>query len=255
MIFDYGAWVAMADRLAADPIDLACVSYSESGMRPNAANDGPPATPWHASGLIQFMSPTLNGLGWKVGYQAFRLLTIEQQIPFVERYFTPYKGKLTARWLAYVATFVPASLDAARAGGPDFVLVEKGGRLGWAYEANARAFDENHDFKIQGQELDDAIGRNCHGARWEEIHAGIRQAQGLEPLTVPEPAAYPVGSIAWVQSALHGLGYDTGPIDNANGTLTRRAVIAYQTANELTPDGIVGPNTRASLLAHGTVIA
>jgi uncharacterized protein (TIGR02594 family) len=50
-----------------------------------------------------------------------------------------------------------------------------------------------------------------------------------------------------VQVRLKELGLDPGPIDGAWGPRTRAAVIRFQTGRGLTPDGIVGPVTRAVL--------
>jgi len=46
-----------------------------------------------------------------------------------------------------------------------------------------------------------------------------------------------------VQSLLNRIGYDAGPVDGFYGTSTTQAVMAYQRANGLVPDGIVGPST------------
>lgn len=248
----YPKWVAMAERLEAAPLDLACVAFSESGMYARAANDGPPGKraeeQYHASGLIQFMGPTLRILGWTYGYQAFRALTADAQLPYVERYFRSYIGRLTSRALVYTATFVPGSLVDAQRGGPDFVLVQKDGRLGWAYSANARAFDANGDYKITVQELENAIARNCVGPRWNEIEVRLRQAQGLEPAPpATDPGGFDLTTVIGVQKALDALGFHPGPVDGAPGTLTRSAVAAFQSSHRLSVDGIVGPITRQAL--------
>lgn len=248
----YDLWVSMAGRLMANPVDLACVAYSESGMRANASNDGPPgkapSLQYHASGLIQFMEPTLRNVGWTYGYTAFRTLTADAQLPYMERYLSAYKSFLDSRALAYVATFVPSSLQAARDGGDNFVLVQKGGRLGWAYEANARAFDQNKDYRITVGELDAAIERNCRGPRWEAIMARLHKALGTEP---PAPATDPgvadLGTTLGIQKALRRLGYDPGPVDGIPGPLTRAALVAFQEALELPRDAVAGPLTRAAL--------
>lgn len=54
-------------------------------------------------------------------------------------------------------------------------------------------------------------------------------------------------NIADIQTALAARGFDPGPIDNILGPLTRKAIIAFQAANGLLADGIVGPQTRAAL--------
>ena len=50
-----------------------------------------------------------------------------------------------------------------------------------------------------------------------------------------------------IQTVLKQLGYYTGAIDGIYGTGTRNAVIAFQKANGLTADGIVGKNTLSAL--------
>jgi peptidoglycan hydrolase-like protein with peptidoglycan-binding domain len=50
-----------------------------------------------------------------------------------------------------------------------------------------------------------------------------------------------------VQTALAALGFDPGKVDGKDGPNTQKAVREYQARNNLSVDGIVGPNTRASL--------
>jgi putative peptidoglycan binding protein len=52
-----------------------------------------------------------------------------------------------------------------------------------------------------------------------------------------------------LQTALAELGYDPGPIDGDYGPLTQAAVVQFQTAQGLEPDGVVGPQTTAALNA------
>ena len=52
-----------------------------------------------------------------------------------------------------------------------------------------------------------------------------------------------------VQTALSRLGFSPGPIDGAWGPKTRAAVVAFQRAKGLSPDGVVGPKTIAALQA------
>ncbi len=52
---------------------------------------------------------------------------------------------------------------------------------------------------------------------------------------------------AALQRALLSAGYDPGPIDGTYGEQTEEAVIAFQEANDLAVDGVVGPDTAAAL--------
>lgn len=52
-----------------------------------------------------------------------------------------------------------------------------------------------------------------------------------------------------LQQRLVDLGHLAGAVDGDFGPVTERAVIAFQTAQGLTPDGIVGPKTQAVLAA------
>lgn len=55
-----------------------------------------------------------------------------------------------------------------------------------------------------------------------------------------------------IQQRLTALGYNPGPLDGVWGPTTRKAVIAFQTAKKLSPDGVVGPKTLAALNAAAT---
>lgn len=54
-------------------------------------------------------------------------------------------------------------------------------------------------------------------------------------------------NVASVQQQLAQRGFDPGAIDGINGPRTTAAIKAFQTANGLDPDGVVGPLTRAAL--------
>ena len=55
-------------------------------------------------------------------------------------------------------------------------------------------------------------------------------------------------TIKQIQCLLTYLGYDPGPIDGLDGTNTRDAVKAFQAAESLTVDGVVGAQTEKALL-------
>ncbi len=73
----------------------------------------------------------------------------------------------------------------------------------------------------------------------------------LPPPQLPPPDTTQHGEhdTAWLQHALNTLKVEGTPLveDGNFGRRTRFAVIAYQTANGLTPDGIAGPLTTAQL--------
>lgn len=66
----------------------------------------------------------------------------------------------------------------------------------------------------------------------------------------PTPATVRQGDsgegVRAVQQALAGLGYDVG-VDGNFGAQTAAAVVAFQTASGLEPDGVVGPATHVAL--------
>lgn len=50
-------------------------------------------------------------------------------------------------------------------------------------------------------------------------------------------------SIRQIQTALKNAGFYRGPIDGKTGTQTKEAIKAFQRANNLKPDGVVGKQT------------
>lgn len=78
-------------------------------------------------------------------------------------------------------------------------------------------------------------------------------AQSATPAAPMLPAA-PVklgdhgNKVKELQRALRSLGYAVGTIDGVFGASTQNALTAFQTAHHLTPDGVLGPATRAELL-------
>lgn len=233
-----------------DPFDAAGTWMSESGLFTKAHNIN-----GDASGIFQAMPATLKGMGYRpelgdndsARAAAFRAESFQVQIRWAQRYYTPYKGKLKNKAAFYVATFLPADIDYAMSGTADTVLVQKDGRRGWAYSANA-GFDENHDLKITVGELEDAIDRACRGPRWEEFNERLSAQLKITPLNVVQPFPYDLGTVLGLQEALLKIGWNPGPLDGVPGPLTRSALMGYQKSRGLQVDGIMGPNSRASII-------
>ena len=262
-------------KIGCKVIDLAGVIFSESGARPAAHNKSPgtvrdkvtkeirPSRPeerYNAVGLIQFMPATLKGLQWRDGYEAFKHLSASQQVPYMIAYYQPWQktgAPFDSAGRLYQATFLPGTLATSKA--PDDVLTARGGRLGWAYEAN-QVFDANGDGAITIGELTEAVHRNARGPRWLELlgRLGVDVAE-LEAGDDDDLSAALEGgegeievflrSVRGVQLALTKLGYSVGEhgIDNFYGRDTRAAVLKFQADHELAVDGRVGKITRGEL--------
>lgn len=230
----FGKLRDVSSRLGCEPVNLLSVMMSESGVKAKAHNPN-----GDASGLIQFIPKTLANLGWPNGQAAFRQLSAEEQLPYVEKYFSPYISKgLTSAARLYQATFLPATLNLGS--DPDTVISESGGINSFVYNPN-KLFDTNKDQKITVGGLQEAIDRNTHGGRWNEI---VSRFNG-EPID----ETIDLFTIYGVQQALIDLGYDPGMVDGIDGPKTQKAVMEFQGDEGLDIDGIVGPNTRAAFAA------
>lgn len=138
----YPAMASYADEIArvaaAIGIDagwLANVINFESGGNPQARNKYSNAT-----GLIQFMPSTASRLGTSV--DALYGMSGRSQMPWVERYFTPFKGKLRSQEDVYMAVFYPAYIGQPDKAFPAKVVAVNPGIFtprDYAAKANARA--------------------------------------------------------------------------------------------------------------------
>lgn len=84
-----------------------------------------------------------------------------------------------------------------------------------------------------------------------------RQTAPTTTQTPPQTVALPAATlklgdhgnaVKQLQRALRSLGFTVGTIDGVFGPSTQRALIAFQTAHHLGPDGVLGPATRVALL-------
>lgn len=93
----------IAGRLHVKPEWLLAVMKNESGMSTTARNPNGGAT-----GLIQFMPSTARGLGTTT--EALSQMSAVQQLDYVEKFYSPFKGRFQSGADLYLATFWPAAL-------------------------------------------------------------------------------------------------------------------------------------------------
>jgi hypothetical protein len=86
---------------------LLVVMYKESTIQPTAKNVQQGRL--IAAGLIQFLAKTAKGLGTDIN----SILTMGylDQLKLVEKYYTPFKGKIKSYADLYLVTFFPAALN------------------------------------------------------------------------------------------------------------------------------------------------
>ena len=113
-------------RLRMAPGSLLAVMRFETGgtfdpAERNRAGSG-------ATGLIQFMPSTAKGLGTST--DALAKMSAEDQLDYVEKYLTPYKGKMTTLKDAYMSVLYPKAI-----GKPEWYPLFTSGTK--AYEQNA----------------------------------------------------------------------------------------------------------------------
>jgi Transglycosylase SLT domain len=157
----------VSGRIGCQPEELLAVMMSESSVWARAQNPHGQAT-----GLIQIMPANLPGVGWTAGPDAFRQLSAEDQMPYVERYYRPWvhHGLHTAARL-YQSTFLPATLATVTTS--EGVLAAPGGPYPDAYKWNHEALDVNHDGQITLGDLEARLANVRSGPRWNAIMARL----------------------------------------------------------------------------------
>ena len=91
---------AIAKRLKTEPAWLLNVMASESSFNPTARNGLPGQT---ASGLLQFIESTARSIGTTT--EAIRRMSPVEQLRLVEKYLTPFRGRLNSLADVYLAVF------------------------------------------------------------------------------------------------------------------------------------------------------
>src|SRR5499426_3880777 len=96
-------WIELqgvAERLKTQPEWLLNVMACESLLNPSARNSLPGQT---ASGLLQFIEATARSMGTTTA--AIRRMNPVEQLRLVERYLTPFRGRLKSLADVYMAVF------------------------------------------------------------------------------------------------------------------------------------------------------
>lgn len=122
---DWFRWrlVGIGRELNIDADYLATIMSAESGFNPAATNVHTEAT-----GLIQFMPETAKRLGTTVG--ELRMMSAEDQLVFVKKFYSHFAGRLRNVGDAYMATFMPKYV-----GSPGNTVLFSQGQLGYAQNA------------------------------------------------------------------------------------------------------------------------
>ena len=146
-------WVelqAIAKRIETEPAWLLNVMASESLFDPKARNGLPGQT---ASGLLQFIESTAQSLGTTT--EAIRRMSPVEQLRLVEKYLTPFRGRLNSLADVYLAVFRGFIIE----GGEASVVapLNKSNKERRIYSLN-RWLDFNGDGKITKGELALAAG-------------------------------------------------------------------------------------------------
>ncbi len=157
------AVVEVARRLEMDPNHLMAIMHFETGGTFDPAIRNPYT---RAVGLIQFLPSTARILG--TTDEALAEMTAVEQLGWVERYLSPFTGRLTTLDDAYMAVLYPAAVGAS----PDFVLFRSG----------TATFDRNPGLDRDGD------GLVTRGEAGELIRRVLRRGRG-EPDAGAEPGA------------------------------------------------------------------
>ena len=141
---------AISSRLGINPDWLMIVMKFETGgaFTATVTNAGSGAV-----GLIQFIASTATDLG--TTQAKLKAMTAVQQLDFVEKYLTPYKGKMIDVYSTYLAVFAPAYL-----GKPDTQVVYSSSAttaLGKQRYALNKGLDTNKDGNITIWEIKQVI--------------------------------------------------------------------------------------------------
>lgn len=163
-------------ELGCDPADMLLVMMNESDARANALNKN-----GGASGLIQVMPANFKWLGILDG-ESFRSLTPYHQLPYVRRYFSGHKGKLSSPTAVYMAVFVPAWIR--HSDEPEWIIARKGTPI---YDWNT-GFDTEKRGDIRVRDLTRALEKHRTRPRYVELVTRLRRLMPATPVPPDEAA-------------------------------------------------------------------
>ncbi len=135
---------AVATRLGFEPNWMLHVMHAESRLQPSATNS------IGATGLIQFMPATAIDLGTTAARIA--KMSATEQLPYVERFYRPIKGKIKSAAELRLYTFFPAAL-----GKPDSFVLKTDRLPAQTVASRNAAFDLDGDMQITKGEFLKAI--------------------------------------------------------------------------------------------------
>jgi hypothetical protein len=138
-----------------------------------------------ATGLIQFLESTAEGLGTST--EALAAMTRAEQMEFVQRYLEPYADRIQNFGDLYMAIHWPRGVGQ----GDDFVMYEEGSR---EYTAN-RGLDANGDGTVTRGEtmavVERRVGRGSGVVSSPRTAAGAATLEGPAEELLPPPAMAP----------------------------------------------------------------
>ena len=137
----------IGSKIGINPNWLMLVMWIESRLNPAIDN---PIT--GAAGLIQFMPDTARQYGTTV--EQLRRLNAIDQLDYVYKYLSVFKGKLHSFVDTYFAVFFPRAIGKS----PDFVMQAQHLTAEQIAKAN-RIYDLNHDGKITVAEVKQALSK------------------------------------------------------------------------------------------------
>lgn len=126
----------ICNQLNINPDWLMLNMYHESGLKPQAYNSNGGAT-----GLIQFMPDTAQGLGTSTD-DLYNMSNVDQ-LDYVLKYYYPYRNKIKTGFDLFLVTFFPAAI-----GQPDDYVFHTSHLSAQAIASANGIFDLNKDGQI-----------------------------------------------------------------------------------------------------------